>query len=59
MELSLLIVDAYAVATTFTWAAAVTVAPTVASTGFNARNVLVQLLFWNLGDSGCEVVIYL
>ena len=59
MELFLWILDAAAVAATFMCAAAANVAPTVSSTGLNAGNFLGQLILWNFGYSGCEVIIRL
>ena len=59
MELTLEVVDAVAVAATFTQAAADTLSPNVASTGMNTGNLLVQLVLWHLGNSGCELIIRL
>ena len=59
VDLPLVTVDAAAVAATFMCAAAANVAPTVSSTGLNAGNFLGQLILWNFGYSGCEVIIRL
>ena len=45
-----------AVVATFMRAAAATVAPNVASTGLNDRNLWGQMILWYLGYSGYDVV---
>ena len=50
------ILDAAAITTKFKHATTATVDFTVASTGLNARNLLGNLILWNLGNRICEVV---
>ena len=60
MDLPLGILDYVAFAATFTQAAATTVdptvAPTVSSIELNTGNLLVKLVLWHIGNSGCEVI---
>ena len=60
VDLNLCVVCSAAVLATFTRATTTTTAaPNVASTGMNTGNFLGKLVLWNLGYSGCEVIICL
>ena len=59
VDLPLGMVDSATVATTFTWAAASTVSPTVVSNSLNTRKNLVPLIIWRIGYNGCEMFIRL
>ena len=57
VDLTLGIVDAAAVAATFTRTAATTfIAPTVASTGLNSGNLSGKLVLWHIGYRVCESI---